>query len=75
MYYVLSLINARNDSRRVFVVHVICDCCRARVHSMSTCTCGTQMTCLRKVCGHVTVSDHQLSKPGGFNVSFYVYMW
>ena len=30
-------------------------------------TCVTQLTCLRKVCGHVTVSDHRLSKPEGFN--------
>jgi hypothetical protein len=42
-------------------------------HSMGTC--AAQLTCLRKVCGHVTVSDHRLSKPEGFNVSFYVYMW
>jgi len=38
-------------------------------------TCAAQLTCLRKVCEHVTVSDHRLSKPEGFNVSFYVYMW
>jgi hypothetical protein len=38
-------------------------------------TCATQLTRLRKVCGNVTVSDHRLSKPEGFNVSFYVYMW
>jgi len=31
-------------------------------------TCAAQLTCLRKVCGHVTVSDHRLSKPEGFNV-------
>ena len=42
-------------------------------HSMGTC--AAQPTCLRKVCGHVTVSDHRLSKPEGFNVSCYVYMW
>ena len=35
-------------------------------------TCATQLTCLRKVCGHVTVSDHRLSKPEGLNVSLYV---
>ena len=38
-------------------------------------TCAAQLTCLRKVCEHVIVSDHRLSKPEGFNVSFYVYMW
>ena len=38
-------------------------------------TCATQLTCLSNICGHVTVSDHRLSKPEGFNVSFYVYMW
>jgi hypothetical protein len=42
-------------------------------HSMGTC--ATQLACLRKVCGHVTVSDHRLSKTEEFNVSFYVYMW
>jgi hypothetical protein len=39
-------------------------------HSMGTCV--AQLTCLRKVCGHVTVSNHRLSKPEGFNVSLYV---
>ena len=43
------------------------------LHSMGTC--ATQLTCLRKVCGHVIVSDRRLSKPEGFNVSFYVDMW
>jgi hypothetical protein len=38
----------------------------------STGTCAAQLKCLRKVCGHVTVSDHRLSKPEGFNVSLYV---
>ena len=35
VFYVLSvsLINVRNDSRRVFVVDIICDCCRVRVVS------------------------------------------
>ena len=35
LFYVLavSLINVRNGSRRVFVVHLICDCCRACVVS------------------------------------------
>ena len=33
MYYLAFLINVRNGSRRVFVVHLICDCCRARVVS------------------------------------------
>ena len=35
IFYVLSVswINVRNGSRRVFVVHLICDCCRARVVS------------------------------------------
>ena len=42
-------------------------------HSMGTC--AAQLACLRNVCGHVTVSDHRLSKPEGFNVSFYFYMW
>ena len=28
-------------------------------------TCAAQLTCLRKVCGHVTVSDHRPSKPKG----------
>jgi hypothetical protein len=37
-------------------------------------TCAAQLTCLRKVCGHVTVSDHRLSKPEGFNVSINVYV-
>ena len=37
-------------------------------------TCAAQLTCLRKVCGHVTVSNHRLSKPEGFNVSFNVYV-
>ena len=32
--------------------------------------CAAQLTCLRKVCGHVAVSDHRLSKPEGFNVCF-----
>ena len=39
-------------------------------HSMGTCV--AQLTCLRKVCGHVTVSNHRLSKPEWFNVSLYV---
>ena len=46
-----------------------------RQHNHSMGTCATQLTRLRKVCGNVTVSDHRLSKPEGFNVSFYVYMW
>jgi hypothetical protein len=35
VFYVLSvsIINVRNGSRRVFVVDIICDCCRARVVS------------------------------------------
>jgi hypothetical protein len=33
---------------------------RAVQHSMGTF--AAQLTCLRKVCGHVTVSDHRLSK-------------
>jgi hypothetical protein len=37
-------------------------------------TCAAQLTCLRKVCGHVTVSDHRLSKPEEFNVSINVYV-
>jgi hypothetical protein len=41
-------------------------------HNMGIC--AAQLTCLRKVCGHVTVSDHRLSKPEGFNVSFHVYI-
>jgi hypothetical protein len=45
-------------------------CCTRVIHSMGTC--AAQLTCLRKVCGHVTVSDHRLSKPEGFNVSLYV---
>jgi hypothetical protein len=36
-------------------------------------TCAAQLTCLRKVYAHVTVSDHRLSKPEGLNVSFYVF--
>jgi hypothetical protein len=36
--------------------------------------CAAQLTCLRKVCGHVAVSDHRLSKPEGFNVSFCLYV-
>ena len=51
-----------------YVKSIIDEC-----HSMGTY--AAQLTCLRKVCGHVTVSDHRLSKPEGFNVSFYVYMW
>ena len=33
LFYILyvSLINVRNGSARVFVAHIICDCCRARV--------------------------------------------
>jgi hypothetical protein len=41
-------------------------------HNMGIC--AAQLTCLRKVCGHVTVSDHRLSKHEGFNVSFHVYI-
>jgi len=41
LFYVLSgsWINVRNGSRRVFVVHLICDCCRARVVSCYIITC------------------------------------
>jgi hypothetical protein len=46
-----------------------------KLNGSSMGTCAAQLTCLRKVCGHVTVSDHRLSKPEGFNVSFYVDMW
>ena len=32
-------------------------------------TCAAQLTCLRKVCGHVTVSDHRL-KTGSIQCKF-----
>jgi hypothetical protein len=47
-------------------IHLIFGTSSHHYHSMGTC--ATQLTCLRKVCGHVTVSDHRLPKPEGFNV-------
>ena len=47
-------------------IHLIFGTSSHHYHSMGTC--AMQLTCLRKVCGHVTVSDHRLPKPEGFNV-------